>query len=83
MSCRLYPGWPRRTFTSRVPFGHGPRRDYGYHVRLGVAGATLADASRRMIDVDTAAVVIDNEALVGMIPERDLLRVFRDGGSPD
>jgi CBS domain-containing protein len=46
--------------------------------------ATLADASRRMIDVDTgAAVVIDNEALVGMISERDLLRVFRDGGSPD
>ena len=42
--------------------------------------ATLADASRRMIDVDTgAAVVVDN----GMISERDLLRVFRDGGSSD
>lgn len=46
--------------------------------------ATLADASRRMIDVDTgAAAVVDDGALVGMISERDLLRVFRDGGSPD
>jgi CBS domain-containing protein len=46
--------------------------------------ATLADASRRMIDVDTgAAVVVDDGELVGMISERDLLRVFRDGGEPD
>lgn len=46
--------------------------------------ATLADVSRRMIDVDTgAAAVVDGVDLVGMISERDLLRVFRDGGSPD
>ena len=46
--------------------------------------ATLADASRRMVDVDTgAAVVVENDRLVGMVSERDLLRVFRDGGSPD
>ena len=43
--------------------------------------ATLADASRRMVDVDTgAAVVVENDRLVGMVSERDLLRVFRDGG---
>ena len=47
-------------------------------------GASLADVSRRMIDVDTgAAAVVDGDGLVGMISERDLLRVFRDGGSPD
>ena len=46
--------------------------------------ATLADASRRMVDVDTgAAAVVDDGELVGMISERDLLRVFRDGGSAD
>ena len=46
--------------------------------------ASLADVSRRMIDVDTgAAAVVDDDELVGMISERDLLRVFRDGGSPD
>ena len=46
--------------------------------------ATLADASRRMVDVDTgAAAVVEDGERVGMISERDLLRVFRDGGSPD
>ena len=46
--------------------------------------ATLADASRRMVDIDTgAAAVVEDGELVGMISERDLLRVFRDGGSPD
>ncbi|MEY4225632.1 MAG: hypothetical protein RL190_389 [Actinomycetota bacterium] len=46
--------------------------------------ATLADASRRMVDVDTgAAAVVAEGELVGMISERDLLRVFRDGGAPD
>ena len=46
--------------------------------------ATLADASRRMIEVDTgAAAVVDGDQIVGMISERNLLRVFRDGGSPD
>jgi CBS domain-containing protein len=46
--------------------------------------ATLADASRRMVDVDIgAAVVVENDRLVGMVSECDLLRVFRDGGSPD
>ena len=47
-------------------------------------GADIADASRRMIDgVTGAAAVVVGDALVGMISERDLLRVFRDGGSPD
>lgn len=46
--------------------------------------ATLADASRRMVDVDTgAAAVVAEGELVGMISERDLLRVFRDGGASD
>ena len=46
--------------------------------------ATLADASRRMVDIDTgAAAVVEDGELVGMISERDLLRVFRDGGSSD
>ena len=46
--------------------------------------ASLADASRRMIEVDTgAAAVVDDSGLVGMISERDLLRVFRDGGSSE
>jgi serine protease inhibitor len=46
--------------------------------------ASLADASRRMIEVDTgAAAVVAEGRLVGMISERDLLRVFRDGGSSE
>ena len=46
--------------------------------------ATLADVSRRMVDVDTgAAAIVEGDELVGMISERDLLRVFRDGGSAD
>src|SRR3977135_1487427 len=45
---------------------------------------TLAEAAHRMVDHDTgAACVIDGDKLVGVISERDLLRVLAQGFDPD
>ncbi len=45
---------------------------------------SLADAARRMIEIDTgAAAVIDDGSLVGMISERDLLRHLSAGAAAD
>jgi CBS domain-containing protein len=45
---------------------------------------TLAEAAHRMVDHDTgAACVIDGDELVGVISERDLLRVLAQGFDPD
>lgn len=42
----------------------------------------IADAARRMIEQDaSAAVVIDDGALVGVVSERDLVRAIPDGCS--
>jgi len=44
---------------------------------------TIADAARRMIARETgAAVVIENDGLVGVISERDLMRAIPDACSP-
>jgi CBS domain-containing protein len=46
--------------------------------------ATIADASRRMLEIDTgAAVVLADGELAGVISERDLLRAVRDGAASD
>lgn len=43
----------------------------------------LAEASRRMIELDTgAAVVIEDDRLIGVISERDLLRHLSVGADP-
>ncbi len=46
--------------------------------------STIGDAAHRMVDADTgASVVIDDaDELVGMITERDLLRCFGEGIDP-
>jgi CBS domain-containing protein len=45
---------------------------------------TLAEAAHRMVDHDTgAACVIDGDELVGVISERDLLRVLAQGYDAD
>jgi CBS domain-containing protein len=45
---------------------------------------TIADAARRMIARETgAAVVIENDDLVGLISERDLMRAIPDACSPE
>ena len=44
--------------------------------------ATVADAARRMIERDTGvAVVMDEGELVGVISERDILRVVSEGAA--
>jgi CBS domain-containing protein len=45
---------------------------------------TLAEAAHRMVDHDTgAACVVQGDQLVGVISERDLLRVLAQGFDPD
>jgi CBS domain-containing protein len=45
---------------------------------------TIADAARRMIARETgAAVVVENDDLVGLISERDLMRALPDACSPE
>ena len=45
---------------------------------------TLAEAAHRMVDHDTgAACVVDGDQLIGVISERDLLRVLAQGFDPD
>jgi CBS domain-containing protein len=45
---------------------------------------TLAEVAHRMVDHDTgAACVIDGDQLIGVISERDLLRVLAQGFDPD
>jgi len=45
---------------------------------------TLAEAAHRMVDHDTgAACVIEDGKLVGVLSERDLLRVLAQGFDPD
>ena len=45
---------------------------------------TLAEAAHRMVDHDTgAACVIEDDKLIGVISERDLLRVLVQGFDPD
>jgi len=45
---------------------------------------TLAEAAHRMVDHDTgAACVIEDDKLIGVISERDLLRVLAQGFDPD
>ena len=45
---------------------------------------TIADAARRMIARETgAAVVIENDDLVGVISERDLMRAIPDACTPE
>ena len=45
---------------------------------------TIADAARRMIARETAAaVVIENDDLVGLISEHDLMRVIADACDPE
>jgi CBS domain-containing protein len=45
---------------------------------------TIADAARRMMARETgAAVVIENDDLVGLISERDLMRAIPDACSPE
>src|ERR1044072_8116093 len=45
---------------------------------------TIADAARRMIARETgAAVVIENEDLVGLVAERALMRAIPDACSPE
>jgi CBS domain-containing protein len=45
---------------------------------------TIADAARRMMARETgAAVVIENNDLVGLISERDLMRAIPDACSPE
>src|SRR6187551_3845680 len=45
---------------------------------------TIADAARRMIARETgAAVVVQNDDLVGLISERDLMRAIPDACSPE
>jgi CBS domain-containing protein len=45
---------------------------------------TLAEAAHRMVDHDTgAACVTDGDQLIGVISERDLLRVLAQGFDPD
>ena len=44
---------------------------------------TMAEAARRMVERDTgAAVVLDGGELVGMVSERDLMRIVSDGVDP-
>jgi CBS domain-containing protein len=44
---------------------------------------TMAEAARRMVERDTgAAVVLDEGELVGLVSERDLMRVVSDGVDP-
>ena len=44
---------------------------------------TMAEAARRMVERDTgAAVVLDDGELVGLVSERDLMRVVSDGVDP-
>lgn len=45
---------------------------------------TIADTARRMIARETtAAVVIENDQLVGLISEHDLMRAIPDGCNPE
>ena len=46
--------------------------------------STIGDAAHRMIDAETGATVVVDDAgdLVGVITERDLLRCFSDGVDP-
>jgi CBS domain-containing protein len=45
---------------------------------------TLAEVAHRMVDHDTgAACVIEDDKLIGVISERDLLRVLAQGFDPD
>jgi CBS domain-containing protein len=47
-------------------------------------GTTIAEAARRMLEIDTgAAVVLEGDELAGVISERDLLRAIRDGVPSD
>jgi CBS domain-containing protein len=44
---------------------------------------TMAEAARRMVERDTgAAVVLEDGELVGLVSERDLMRVVSDGVDP-
>jgi CBS domain-containing protein len=44
---------------------------------------TMAEAARRMVERETgAAVVLDDGELVGLVSERDLMRVVSDGIDP-
>ena len=51
---------------------------------LSVApGTTMAEAARRMVERETgAAAVLDDGKLIGLVSERDLLRVVAEGADP-